>query len=131
LGTSKRPVNTINEELDFMGASLSSSSGRDYATLSLKVLKKDLDKGLDLFMEVLTQPTFPEEEIRRDEKTLAPFNPKKISPMRLLKRSFKRPSFSITLMVILSKEQRNPLPSSHGKRSSDSIDPITILTTPF
>ena len=46
LGTSKRKVTTIHEELDFMGAGLSSSSGRDYATLSLKVLKKDLDKGM-------------------------------------------------------------------------------------
>ena len=64
LGTSKRTVTAIHEELDFMGASLTSSSGRDYATLSLQVLKKDLDKGLDLFMEVLTQPTFPEEEIQ-------------------------------------------------------------------
>ena len=71
-GTSKRTVNQVNEELDFMGASLDSSSGRDYATLTLRVLKKDLDKGLGLFMEVLTQPAFPEEEIRREiEKTLA------------------------------------------------------------
>jgi zinc protease len=72
LGTQNRTVNAINEELDFMGASLSSSSGRDYATLSLKVLKKDLDQGLDLLMDVLTQPVFPEEEIKREvEKTLA------------------------------------------------------------
>jgi zinc protease len=62
----------MNEELDFMGASLNSSSGRDYATLSLKVLKKDLDKGFNLFMGALAQPTFPEEEIRREiEKVLA------------------------------------------------------------
>ncbi len=64
LGTSTKAVNAINEELDFMGASLSASSGRDYATLSLRVLKKDLDKGIDLFMGALTRPTFPEEEIR-------------------------------------------------------------------
>ena len=59
LGTSKRSVTAMNEELDFMGASLNASSGRDYATLSLRVLKKDLDKGFDLFMEALTQPAFP------------------------------------------------------------------------
>ncbi|HMK52333.1 MAG TPA: insulinase family protein, partial [Thermodesulfobacteriota bacterium] len=71
LGTSRRTVTAIHEELDFMGASLSSSSNRDYATLSLQVLKKDLEKGWDLFMDVLTQPTFPEEEIKREvEKTL-------------------------------------------------------------
>jgi zinc protease len=42
LGTSNRTGNQINEELDFMGASLNSSSGRDTAALSLRVLKKDL-----------------------------------------------------------------------------------------
>ena len=72
LGTSQRTVTAINEELDFLGASLNASCGRDYATLSLRVLKKDLDKGLDLFMESLTQPTFPEEEVGREvKKTLA------------------------------------------------------------
>jgi zinc protease len=94
LGTSKRPVNTINEELDFMGASLSSSSGRDYATLSLKVLKKDLDKGLDLFMEVLTQPTFPEEEIRREiEKTLAAIQSEEDQPDEVAEKEFQKTLF--------------------------------------
>ena len=94
LGTSKRPVNTINEELDFMGASLSSSSGRDYATLSLKVLKKDLDKGLDLFMEVLTQSTFPEEEIRREiEKTLAAIQSEEDQPDVVAEKEFQKTLF--------------------------------------
>ena len=41
-----------------MGASLSASSGRDYSTLSLRVLKKDLDRALSLFIEVLTKADF-------------------------------------------------------------------------
>src|SRR3990170_8709277 len=61
-GTPKRTVASIHEELDFMGASLNATAGRDYATVTLKILKKDLDKGLDLFVDVLTRPTFPEEE---------------------------------------------------------------------
>ena len=94
LGTSKRTVNAINEELDFMGASLSSSSGRDYATLNLKVLKKDLDKGLDLFMEVLTQPTFPEEEIRREiEKTLAAIQSEEDQPEEVAEKEFEKNLF--------------------------------------
>src|SRR5512136_2216722 len=44
LGTAKRTANQINEELDFIGATLKGSSNRDYATVSLRVLKKDLDK---------------------------------------------------------------------------------------
>ena len=94
LGTSKRSVTAMNEELDFMGASLNASSGRDYATLSLKVLKKDLDKGLDLFLEVLTQPTFPEEEIRREvEKTLASIQSAEDQPEVVAEKEFQKTLF--------------------------------------
>ncbi len=94
LGTSKRKVTTLHEELDFMGASLSSSSGRDYATLSLQVLKKDLDKGWDLFMEVLTQPTFPEEEIKREvEKTLAAIQSAEDQPDEVAEKEFQKSLF--------------------------------------
>src|SRR4030043_668003 len=94
LGTSKHTVKQINETLYFMGASLSSSSSRDYATLSLRVLKKDLDKGLDLFMEVLTQSTFPEEEIRREiEKTLAAIQSAEDQPDEVAEKEFQKALF--------------------------------------
>jgi zinc protease len=94
LGTSKRTVNQVNEELDFMGASLNSSAGRDYATLSLRILKKDLDRGLHLFMEVLTQPTFPEEEIRREvEKTLAAIQSEEDQPEEVAEKAFQKALF--------------------------------------
>lgn len=94
LGTLKRSVTAINEELDFMGASLSSSSGRDYATVTLKILKKDLEKGIDLFMEVLTQPTFPEEEIRREvEKTLATIQSEEDQPEEVAEKTFQKTLF--------------------------------------
>jgi len=94
LGTTKRKVTTIHEELDFMGAGLSSSSGRDSATLSLKVLKKDLDKGWDLFMDVLTQPTFPEDEIKREvEKTLAAIQSAEDQPDEVAEKAFQKALF--------------------------------------
>jgi len=94
LGTSSRTVTAINEELDFMGASLNSSSGRDYATLSLRILKKDLDKGLDLFMEALIQPTFPEEEIRREvEKTMAAIQSAEDQPEEVAEKAFQKALF--------------------------------------
>ena len=94
LGTTKHKVTTIHEELDFMGASLSSSSGRDYATLNLQVLKKDLDKGWNLFMEVLTQPTFPVEEIKREvEKTLAAIQSAEDQPDEVAEKEFQKSLF--------------------------------------
>ncbi len=93
-GTSKRTINQINEELDFLGASLNSSSGRDYATLSLRVLKKDLEKGFDLFMEVLTQPVFPEEEMKREiEKILAAIQSEEDQPDEVAEKAFLKALF--------------------------------------
>ncbi len=94
LGTSKRNVTAINEELDFMGAALNASSGRDYTTVSLRELKKDLDKGLDLLMDALTQPTFPDEEIRREvEKTLAAIQSQEDQPDEVAEKAFQRDLF--------------------------------------
>ena len=94
LGTPKRTVTAIYDELDFMGASLNASSGRDYATLSLRILKKDLNKGVDLFMDVLTQPAFPEEEIKREvEKTLAAIQSAEDQPDEVAEKAFQKTLF--------------------------------------
>jgi zinc protease len=94
LGTSQRTANQINEELDFIGATLNGSSGRDNATVSLRVLKKDLDKGLDLFFEAITQPAFPEEEIRREiEKTLAAIQSSEDQPGEVAEKAFQKALF--------------------------------------
>jgi zinc protease len=65
LGTSRRSLFEVNESLDFMGSRLSTSCEKDFATLSFRSLKKNLDEGIALFMEVLTQPSFPQGEIER------------------------------------------------------------------
>lgn len=69
-GTSKRSSTAINEEIEFLGASLSASTGSDYTTLSLSILKKDLEKGFEIFSDVLINPTFPEEELKRKKELL-------------------------------------------------------------
>src|SRR4030042_1271750 len=94
LGSLNRSVNTINEEVDFMGASLNASVGKDVATLSLRILKKDLDKGFDLFMEALRRPAFPEEEIRREiEKTLATIQLGEDEPGEVAEKEFQKTLF--------------------------------------
>jgi len=95
LGTSNRRAEVIHEELDFMGASLGASATKDYAEVSLRVLKKDLEKGFALFMEVLTSPSFPEQEIRREiEKTLAAIRSAEDQPDDVAQRHFERILFA-------------------------------------
>jgi zinc protease len=118
LGTVKRGEKAINEELDFMGASLNSSSARDYATLTLRVLKKDLEKGFDLFMEVLTQPTFPREEVRREvQKTLAAIQAAEDQPEDVAEKAFQENLF-------LSGPYRHPVEGT--KKSLPSITRETL-----
>ncbi len=94
LGTSKRSAHTINEEVDFMGASLNAWASRDVATLSLRVLKKELGKGLDLFVESLRRPAFPEEEIRREiEKTMAAIQSGEDDPGVVAQKEFQKALF--------------------------------------
>lgn len=64
-GTKKRKAKDISEEIEFIGASLDSSAGSDFSTINLSVLKKDIDTGFEIFSDILLNPTFPEEEIKR------------------------------------------------------------------
>jgi len=94
LGTSQRDAAAINEELDFMGISLTASSTRDYTAVTLRVLKKDLDKGLDLLVEVLTQPIFPEKELQREvEKTRAAIQSEEDQPEEVAEKAFQKDLF--------------------------------------
>lgn len=64
-GTSKRTSSEINEEIEFIGASLDVRTGADYTVISLSALKKDMDKGFDLFSDILLNPSFDKNELNR------------------------------------------------------------------
>ncbi|HKW91871.1 MAG TPA: pitrilysin family protein [Methylomirabilota bacterium] len=64
-GTARRSAPELDRAIEFVGGSLDAGAGRDGATVSLSVLKKDLDLGLDLLAEVLLQPVFPPDELGR------------------------------------------------------------------
>jgi zinc protease len=69
-GTTTRTAAQIDEAVDFIGASLSSTAERDSSEVDLTLLKKDLPKGLELLTDVLLHPAFAEAEIARKVKQL-------------------------------------------------------------
>lgn len=90
LGTSQYTATALQEELDFLGASLDVAVQRDYITLGLHVLKKHLDKGIELFLDVLTQPTFPAQEVRKEiEQTLALVRAAEEQPQQVAEKAFR------------------------------------------
>lgn len=64
-GTATRSASQISEAIEFVGGSLNVDAGQDVTTVSLSVLSKDLDLGLDLLADILLHPTFAPEEIQR------------------------------------------------------------------
>jgi len=94
LGTLKHTITSLNEELDFMGASLDTSCSKDYVILSLRTLKKDLYKGFNLLTEVLMQPTFPKNEIEREiQRTLGAIKSAEQRPGEVAEKSFRKALF--------------------------------------
>jgi zinc protease len=64
-GTKTRSAIQIAEEIDFLGASLSSGSDWDGSYISLSVLKKFLNEAAEVLADVVLNPVFDEEEISR------------------------------------------------------------------
>jgi zinc protease len=93
-GTTKRTANQISREIDFIGGSLSTSGGSDYASASLRVLAKDIRTGLDLFSDVLMNPVFDQKEIdRKVKETLAEIQRQKDEPGVVADEAFDKAVF--------------------------------------
>lgn len=65
-GTTTRSKEQLDEEIDFIGASLSTSSSGIYASS----LTKHRAKLLELMTDVLYNPTFPESELEKEKKEM-------------------------------------------------------------
>lgn len=94
-GTAKRSAAEISAAIDFVGGVLDASVGADYAQISLRVLAKDLDLGLDLLTDVLLHPAFaPAELERRREAALAAIRAARDNPTEVALREFRRRLFA-------------------------------------
>ncbi|MEW6162529.1 MAG: pitrilysin family protein [Nitrospirota bacterium] len=93
-GTKHRKSTDISEEIEFIGASLYASTGSDYTTISLSVLKKDINKGFELFSDILLSPVFPEKEIGKKKELVKGYlRQREEDPSFLAERAFKREVF--------------------------------------
>jgi zinc protease len=64
-GTATRSSKDISDSIEFVGGSLNTSGGADYITVTLSVLKKDVALGFDLLSDIVLNPAFSEDEIKR------------------------------------------------------------------
>jgi len=90
-GTSKRTALEISDELALLGATLDSGSNLDVSTVSMSALKEKLAPSLELFADVILNPTFPQEDYERLQKQqLAAIAQEKVQPVGMALRVFPR-----------------------------------------
>ncbi len=117
-GTKTKDGTVIKERIEFLGGSLSFRAGERTSTLSLSILSKDVDEGLDLFFDVLMNPEFRE----------APLNLVKVRLIQRLRQANDRPS------GMLSREYENliygdhPLTWQPNKTTYESITGAELKT---
>ena len=93
-GTKNRKSTDISDEIEFIGASLYVSAISDYTTVTLSVLKKDINKGVELFSDILLNPTFPQGEIERKKELIkGSLKQQEEEPFFLASRAFKQEVF--------------------------------------
>lgn len=93
-GTKKRNATQIAQEVDFLGAKLGAAGSDDYTSVSLTVLKKNLEPGLDLLKDILFNPAFSRDEIKRKVSQLkASFQTDEDEPGIVASRAFHRRLF--------------------------------------
>jgi zinc protease len=69
-GTEKRSAQQLAEAIDFVGGVLNASASKDVTEVSLQVVKKDLDTGLDVMSDEVLHPAFRQDEIDRQRQQL-------------------------------------------------------------
>jgi predicted Zn-dependent peptidase len=75
----------IEETFDFLGADIWTSAGLEASEVGISFKKSDMDKVLPVFVDVISKPTFPEEEInKRKQRWVAELEQAKESPRRVI-----------------------------------------------
>jgi zinc protease len=86
-GTETRDALVISEELQRLGATLSTGSNLDVSTVNMSALTEKLDGSLDLLADVVLHPSFPEEDFARlRRQTLAGIQQEAVQPVAMALR---------------------------------------------
>ena len=67
-GTKNYPESTLDEELDFIGASLNTYASKESAGFSAEFAAKDQDKVMSIIHELLTAPSFDTAEFNKEKR---------------------------------------------------------------
>ncbi|MGA1873988.1 MAG: M16 family metallopeptidase [bacterium] len=90
-GTASLSPAELDEELEFHSIHVSTSIGRDSGQASLSVLTKDVDRGMELFFDVLRNPAFQLDKVDlAKQKKTEEIRRKNDSPQNIAFREFRK-----------------------------------------
>ncbi|MEE8117276.1 MAG: pitrilysin family protein, partial [Gemmatimonadales bacterium] len=88
-GTENRTALEISEELAMLGATLGTGADLDMSTVFFSSLTENLDASLEIFADVVLNPSFPEQDFRRlQQQRLAQIQQEKVQPFGMALRVF-------------------------------------------
>ncbi|MBI9073722.1 MAG: insulinase family protein [Melioribacteraceae bacterium] len=88
-GTDKLNALQISDKLDELGANLGAGSNLDVSNVTLSAMKSNLDKSLELYADVILNPSFPQDDLDRLKKQrLAQIQREKSTPIQMALRVF-------------------------------------------
>ncbi|MET0265614.1 MAG: pitrilysin family protein [Duganella sp.] len=112
-GTQKRSAAQVSEEIESLGASISSYNNLDGSFVQLNTLKATLPKALDVYADVALRPAFEQKELDRLRKDqLAAIQREKNNPSAMALR--------VIPGLVYGKEHAYGLPLS-GSGTEDSV----------
>jgi zinc protease len=83
-GTRKRTALEISDQLQLLGAQLTAGSNVDQTTVFLSAIKDKLRPSLDLYSDVILNPSFPESDFNREKKLqLASIERERVTPFQM------------------------------------------------
>ena len=116
-GTTSRDALEISDTLDSLGANLGAGSNLDVSTVSMSALVENLDESLDLFADVILNPSFPEDEFeRQQQQQLAGIGREKVQPVAMAQRVLPR------ILYGDGHAYSNPLTGSGTEESVGELD---------
>ena len=88
-GTVSREPDALNEELESMAAAVETGMSREYGTINLSTLAEDIEKGLEIFADVLRNPAFREDKLElRKQQAVEGIRRRNDNPIQLAWRNF-------------------------------------------
>src|SRR5213594_3682878 len=88
-GTKTRTALQISDTLSQLGANLGTGSQLDVSSVSISTLKDNLDPALDIFADVILNPSFPQADFQRQQRQrIARIQREKVQPVQMALRVF-------------------------------------------